>query len=243
MLVWGSYPAVWTSDTPRDELSELVRAYILRDASDRFRIARPDAFRLLLRLAAGQVGDLVAYAEWAALMSVSAPTVRDYVGLLEETHAVVAVRPFVGGKRAELTRAPQVYFIDNGLRNELSGGFLPLSERADGGKLLENWVFGELHKRFPEPGGVRYWRTKGGAEVDFVLEPTAGKLVGLEVKAHRAGGRFKLSRGARSFIDAYRPHEFLLVHRGEAHEVALDDTRVRWIPAAHLPETLDALLL
>ena len=185
-LVVGGYPQAWTTRDPCPILYELVTAFVLRDASDRFRIERPDAFRLLLRLAAGQIGDLVKYAEWAHILGVATSTVSDYAALLEETHVLRLVRPFIGGKRAELTQIPKVFYIDNGLRNAVAGGFGPLDQRIDVGKLMENWVFTELHKRFPEPGAVRYWRTRNGAEVDFVLEPTPGEIIGIEVKSHRA---------------------------------------------------------
>jgi predicted AAA+ superfamily ATPase len=237
MMLLGGYPEAWTSPKPEAVLRELVDAFVLRDASDRFRIARPDAFRLLMSLAARQVGDLVNHSEWAGILGISPPTVAEYVALLEETHIVRSVRPFIGGKRAELTSAPKVFFVDNGLRNMLAGGFEPLERRADVGKLFENWVFSELHKRYPSPGEVRYWRSKGGAEVDFVLEPTPGRLVAIEVKA-QARGRPPLSRSARSFIDAYAPAELLLVHRGEAHTEQVGATLVRWVPAEVLPEAL-----
>src|SRR5690606_12764578 len=116
-----------------------------------------------------QVGDLANLSEWARILGIATTTVAEYVNILEETHIVRRLRPFIGGKRAELTQTPKVYVVDNGLRNALAGGFEPLERRTDTGKLLENWVFSELNKPFPEPGEVRYWRTRSAAEVDFVL--------------------------------------------------------------------------
>ncbi|MEZ4267224.1 MAG: DUF4143 domain-containing protein [Myxococcota bacterium] len=138
--------------------------------------------------------------------------------------------------------AGSVRRADRRTRALLRGGFAPLDARVDVGHLLEGWVFSELHKRFPEPGAVRYWRTKNGAEVDFILEPRPGERVAIEVKASGVGARFNLSRAARSFIEAYQPTDFLLVHRGEAHEALEGSTRVRWLPAELLPEALDAFL-
>ena len=237
MLVWGSYPEAWTSDDPASVLHRLVEAFVVRDASDRFRIARLDAFRLLLELIAGQVGDLLNLSHLAEVLGIATSTVSDYLSLLEETHVTVRVRPFVGGKRAELTSTPKVFFVDNGVRNALRGGFERLGRRGDVGKLLESWVFTELHKRYPRPGDVRYWRTRNGAEVDFVLEPEPGRLIAVEVKAG-ARGRRKLPRSARSFVDAYAPDALLMVHRGEFAEELIGATRVRWVPVEALPEHL-----
>lgn len=239
-LLVGGYPDVWTSQRPEPVLQELLAAFVLRDASDRFRIERPDAFRLLLRLLAGQTGDVASFSEWSRILGIAVSTVSDYVALLEETHLVRRVRPFIGGKRAELTQAPRPYCLDNGLRNLLTGGLTPVDERADLGKLFENWVAAELHKRFPEPGAVRFWRTTGGAEVDFVLEPAPGVVVGIEVKA-RTGGPLRLTRSMHSFLDAYQPHTLLLVHRGEPERQRIGASEVRAVPAELLPEALDEL--
>lgn len=239
-LLVGGYPEVWASQSAEPVLQELLAAFVLRDASDRFRIERPDAFRLLLRLLAGQVGDVASFSEWSRILGIAVSTVSDYVSLLEETHIVRLVRPFIGGKRAELTQAPRFYFLDNGLRNLLVGGLTPVEERADLGKLLENWVASELHKRYPEPGEVRYWRTTGGAEMDFVLEPRQGVLIGIEVKA-RSGSSLKITRSMHSFIEAYQPHRILLVHRGEPERQEVGATEVLAVPAELLPEALDEL--
>jgi len=40
-------------------LAQLVEAFVLRDASDLYRIRRPEAFRKLLSLAASQIGNMV----------------------------------------------------------------------------------------------------------------------------------------------------------------------------------------
>lgn len=238
MLVLGSYPGVWTAADPVDELRELVEAFVMRDASDRFRIERPDAFRRLMHIVAGQVGDLVNLSEWATIVGLAGTTVASYLALLEETHVLKTIRPFVGGRRAELTSVPKVYYLDNGLRNVLVDGFGELEYRADRGKLLESWVFTELHKRWPGAGDVRYWRSKNGAEVDFILEPSPGRLIAIEVKA---SARPRLSRGARSFVAAYSPTDLLLVCRGEPGEDRLGNTTVRITPAERLPEVLASI--
>ncbi len=240
MMITGSYPGVWTSATPERELSQLLTAYVLRDASDRFRIGRPDAFRKLLVLVARQVGDLINYSEWSRILGIAGTTVAEYIGLLEETHILATVRPFIGGKRAEVTSTPKVYLLDNGLRNALAGGFAALDQRVDVGKLFENWVFSELHKRFPAPGQIRFWRTRGGAEVDFIVEPRPGHLVAIEAKASSTTPR--LTRSLRSFVAAYSVDRMLMVHRGERVDLATDTLTVEVLPAADLPTVLDGLI-
>ncbi len=236
--IFGSYPSVFASARPRDEIAGLVEALVVRDASDRFRVQHTAAFRKLLELAATQVGNLLNASEWASLVGVSNDTVADHVRLLEETHVLRLVRPFVGGKRAEVTSARKVYFLDNGVRNQLFGGFGPLSDRADRGALIENLAFAELAKSTnPLLDNLAFWRSKSGAEVDFIVQ-RRGRLLAVEVKAGDARGQ--ISRSARSFIEAYTPEFFLIVGSEPYPTVTLGSTEVRYLSLAELSPVVEA---
>ncbi len=241
MLVEGSYPEVWLGSEPDRLLSELVEGVVVRNASDLFRIDHPEAFRRLLRLMASQIGSSVNVAEWASICGVSARTVQRYASILEEAHVVALMRPFVSGKRAEITGAPKVFFHDNGIRNAILGRLAPLDRRDDLGALWENWVFSEIAKAVhPLLDSVGHWRTRSGAEVDFVVR-AGGRLVAIEVKAG-AAGKPRLSRGARSFIAAVHPDRFLLAHNGPRHEADVDGCPVIWTDPPEVISMLRALI-
>lgn len=229
--VFGSYPEVtMTGDEARKEalLSNLVEALILHDASDVFAIRRVDAFRRLLGLLAGQVGDLVNMSELASACGVDVGSISSYLEILEEAHVIHQIRPFAGGRRRELLSVPKVHFIDNGIRNQLIHNFSThLDTRGDKSKLLENWVFSELAKALPLQGGIRYWRSKGGAEVDFVVE-LGPSLLGIEVKVGPLK-RQTINRSIRSFIEAYKPEQFVIVNMENSKETQIGQTRVSFM--------------
>jgi hypothetical protein len=206
---------------------DLVEAIILRDASDLFRIGRPDAFRRLLRLAAEQTGNLVNLSEWASILGVSRDTIASYLEILEAGHVVAMLPPYAGGRRSELTRTPKAYFVDNGIRNHLVHSFRSPSERVDSGRTVENWVFGELRKTLPLGMDIHFWRSTSKAEVDFVVDTGSG-VVGLEVKAGTPG-RPSMRRSARSFIQAYQPKHFLIVSTRRFDRQRIGATEVSWI--------------
>jgi predicted AAA+ superfamily ATPase len=239
-LVYGGYPEVWLSDSPETLLTDLVEAIILRDASDLYRIGRPDAFRRLLRLAAGQAGSLVNFSEWASILGVSRDTVASYIEILQAAHVVVRVPPYAGGRRSELTKAPKIFFIDSGIRNQLVHSFRLPADRVDAGATVENWVFGELRKSLPLEMDVHFWRSTSGAEVDFVVD-THQSIVGLEAKAG-ISGRPSITRSARSFIEAYRPHHFLIVSASAFDPVRIGETEVRWITLEDVASTTRQLV-
>ncbi len=213
-LFFGSYPAVYLCREEQQKkmlLSDLVEALILRDASDLFRIRHVAAFRKLLTLLAGQIGNLLNVSELASLCNVDAGTVNTYIEILEESHIVRKVSPYAGGKRREITTAPKVFFIDNGIRNQLLNDFSEdLQLRTDKGRLFENWAFSEIFKALSFQDEIRFWRSKSGAEVDFVIEH-AGRIYGLEVKASLLK-QPAVSRSAWSFIEAYAPDRFAVLN-------------------------------
>lgn len=231
-FAFGGYPAVWLSEQPDLLLADLVEAVILRDASDLFRIGRPDAFRKLLHLLATQVGSLVNLTEWAAILGISRDTVAAYLEILESGHVAATLPPFAGGRRAELTSRPKIYLVDNGIRNRLVHDFKPLHERGDAGPALESWVFSELWKALPDGATLHFWRSTSGAEVDFVVH-RAPVTVAIEVKAARLT-RPRFPRAARSFVEAYRPKALFIVQSGLTHRRSEADTEVRWLPAREL---------
>ncbi len=240
-MVLGGYPGVWLHERPLDELRELVESFVLRDASDRFRIERPEAFRRVLQLAAGQCGQMANLSEWAGLCGIAASTVSDYLSILEETWVVAQVPPFAEGRRREITHARRIHFYDTGLRNILLAATdADLERRADRGALLETFVFGEIQKALPLDAVVLYWRAKGGAEVDFVVR-RGERLVAVEVKWRDPG---RPSRSLKSFADAYRPHR-ALVACGSAEarrEEDLSGVQVSYVPAEDVAsEILEAL--
>jgi predicted AAA+ superfamily ATPase len=238
-LAYGGYPEVWLGDAPEVLLTDLVEAIILRDATDLFRIGRPDAFRRLLRLAAGQVGNLVNLSEWASILGVSRDTVASYLEILEAGHVIALVRPYAGGRRSELTKTPKIFFIDNGIRNHLAHDFRPPPDRVDAGPTVENWVFGELRKSLPLGMDIHFWRSTSRAEVDFVVD-TGSAVVGLEVKA-RTSGRPSIPRSARSFIDAYQPTHFLMVGTSRFDPEHIGATQVLWIALDEIAPTIRLL--
>ncbi|MCP4601386.1 MAG: ATP-binding protein [Proteobacteria bacterium] len=237
MLIYGSYPEVWLSDTPEVILSELLESVVMRDASDLFRIDNPEAFRRLVRLMAGQVANLVNLAEWASICGISAKTVSRYIGVLEETQIVTMLRPWISGKRAELTSAPKLFFVDNGVRNAALARYYTLDKRDDIGVLFENCVLTEIIKSVrPILDTVGFWRTRSGAEVDFVIE-TGGKTIAVEAKAG-APSRLRLTRSAQSFITAVKPDLFITVHQGESIEREFKGCKTLWINPSELPDLL-----
>ena len=240
-LIFGSYPAIYLAESDDEKkhlLSDLVEALILRDASDMYRIKRVDAFRKLLALLAGQIGQLINISELASICNVDVGTINSYIEILDESHIIKKIIPFAAGKRREIIKNPKVYFIDNGIRNQLIQNFEKSWDlRVDKGQLFENWAFSELLKRLPIQSNLKFWRSKSGAEVDAVIEH-AGKLFALEIKATTLK-RPTITRSLQSFIDAYQPEKTAVLNMYLETTRDFEKTKVRFLTPESLSLWID----
>ncbi|MBA7559905.1 hypothetical protein ES708_01523 [subsurface metagenome] len=99
---------------------------------------------------------------------------------------------------------PKLYFMDTGVRNIIVNDLNPLEGRRDSSSLVENSVFLMFLTMNALLEEIYYWRTKAGAEMDFILKGEGENLRGYEVK-YRPFKKAKITRSTRSFINEYSP--------------------------------------
>lgn len=235
-LIYGSYPQVVKVGNKEITLNQIYNRYIQKDIIEVLRLNRPDILEKLITLIAHGSGQLVNYQQLASDCNISAPTVQNYLSVLEKTYVLHKVRPFVGNKRTEITSNPKYYFIDNGFRNQALRNFNTLNLRGDLGLLAEGLVFQELIKYRTQnflDFDIFFWRTKAQAEVDFVLFWNKERLIPIEVK-YRAMKKPVISRGYRSFLEAYQPKVGVMFTKDLFDEVQVGSTKVYFIPLTHL---------
>ncbi len=197
----------------------------------------------LIRLIAHSSGQLVNYNQLAIDCQVSIPTIQHYCAILENTYTISRLKPYVGNKRKEIVSNPIYYFIDNGFRNQALDQFSDLNTRRDSGLLIQSAVFQELLKYRAQSFScfdIYYWRTYGGAEVDFVLYFNENKVIPIEVK-YRNIQRATVTRSLRSFIEAYSPKKAIMITKNYIARIKVDDCTVHFIPFEHLLELASLL--
>lgn len=211
-LIYGGYPNVVLAKTPRLKkkiLEDLYETMLLKDVSRIFSISDIDSLERLARYLAVNIGNPVSYDSISRDLGISFPTLKKYIDALEKSYLILRIRPYFSNKTKELTKQPKVYFLDTGMRNRISGGFPHTPE----GRVFENYVLTELVKAGMKP---KYWRTKAGAEVDFVIE-LENELIPIEVKLRASPP--KIERSLRSFINAYQASKAFVVHYEGKEEV------------------------
>jgi len=179
-LLRGGLPSFFTSATlPEREYQEWLDAYWARDIQELFRLERQHAFKRLVELLMIQSGGIFEATSFARECEISRTTVSNYVAVLEATFVVHLIRPFAGSARAEIVSAPKVYGFDTGFICH-EKGWTSL-RRDDLGPLWEHLVLNELQAHVGRDA-IRYWRTKHGTEVDFVIARRGKPPVAIECK-------------------------------------------------------------
>lgn len=236
LLTYGSYPQIIASSMKELLLGQLYQDYVSKDIIETLKLGQTDVFLKLLSLVAHSSGQLVNYSQLAADCQVSASMIKHYLAIAQQTYVIAELTPFVGNKRAELTSNPIFYFIDNGFRNYALRNFSDPSSRADLGLLVESLVFQETYKYISQRFlnySIHYWRTKSGAEVDFVIRRNDESILPIEVKYRNTIGP-QISRGYRSFLQAYQPKNAIVITKNLIAKELIENVTVHFIPLEKL---------
>jgi uncharacterized protein len=181
----GGYPEAWRRESPqrrRRFFEGYIADLLSRDVKQVADIEKAGDMRRLVALLAAQTGGLLSVNRLAGELSISAPTVRSYIDILETVYLVRVIPAWSANVTSRAVATPKVIFVDSGLVHHLAG----VTTDASLGGQLENFVLGELARQLTwsrTPARLFHYRDRDQYEVDAVLEDNAGRIVGIEVKA------------------------------------------------------------
>lgn len=193
-LAQGTLPGIWTEPNA-SERAQTLRSYAdtyLREEVQAEALVRDiGGYARLLDLVAAASGRILNIAALCREAGIGHQTARRYVEILEDTLVAFRVPAWSGSDRASLVAHPKLFLFDCGVRNALLRRPLDRPLPDERGLLLEHLVAYELHRRlgtiWPE-ARLFHFRTRGGAEVDLVLE-VGRDLWAIEVKSSRTPTR------------------------------------------------------
>lgn len=234
VLLQGAYPPVHDRKLrPQRWYSSYTATYIDRDVRQLSAVHDLDTFHRFMRLAAGNVGQLLNTSRLGGDCGVDHKTVRRWLSILQASYVAHLLPPFYRNFRKRVVKTPKIYFYDTGLVCHLLGISEPeqLDTHPLRGAIFENWVFTELAKKYANralTGGLYFWRTHGGQEVDFIAEHN-GVVTGIEVKAGmtpRPALAGSLLNTMQYWPEAQR--KSVLVHGGDSRFVSSDCLFLPW---------------
>jgi len=144
----------------------LKRAYediLYRDIVARYDIKQVKALRELGLYLLSNIGGLFSYNNLKNVLGVgSMNTIKSYAGFLENSFLIFLVNRFSYSLKQQFVANKKIYCIDNGLAESVAFQF-----SKNKGKFLENLVFLEIKRKFPE---VYYYKTANNLEADFLVK-------------------------------------------------------------------------
>jgi len=206
----GLLPRHYQAARPQGLMEAYVGDYLKEEISAEALTRNIPAFSRFLESAAFSNGEIANYQNIAAECGVSAPTVKQYFQILEDTLIARLVPSFQKRPKRRVIQAPRFYFFDLGLANFLlkRGQILPRSEAF--GKAFEHFIYQELAAHSPYSGlhyPISYWRTASQLEVDFVL---GDHQVAIEVKGTEQAASHH-GRGLKAFGEEYKTKHSIIV--------------------------------
>jgi len=231
-VIFGGYPAVVLEKNIEKKkvlLNEIHSSYVRKDIGQLFSIENVSRFNDLVKFLSLQAGSLLNYNNLCSNLRTTYITLEKYLFILQNTFIIKLVRPWYTNKNKELVKMPKVYFYDSGLRNLIIKNFQNLDLRVDTGFLVENYFFSSTNSIIRSYENIKFWRTKSGNEVDFIVESDTG-IIPIEVKFQNAKVN-SLPSGLNSFILNYKPKIVLVVTKNNFNTFVKNGTKVFFVPA------------
>lgn len=145
----------------KDILTMLINDILYRDIIVRYGIRDDMALKQLLLFLSANIGNLISATKLKQSINIkSTTTVQEYLSHLEQSYLIALVPKFSYSYKSQLVNPRKVYFIDNGLQQEIKP-----SLTDDWGRKLENAVFWALRQKSQEI----YYYNENNKECDFIF--------------------------------------------------------------------------
>lgn len=206
----GLLPRHYLTRNPRKLLSGYVGNYLRDEIMAEAKIRNISSFSRFLEIAALTNGEMVNYTNIASDCGISAPTVKEYFQILEDTMIGRYLPSFQKKPKRRVILSPKFYLFDVGVANYLvKRGMIEFGSESFG-KAFEHFIYQEIvaHAHYSDLNySVCYWRTASQIEVDFIL---GDHEVAIEVKSTNEAKVRHLS-GLKSFGEEYSTKKQILV--------------------------------
>lgn len=204
----GGYPeaAARNSESRRRAwFGSYITTILQRDVRDIANIDGLTAMPRLLAMLATRSSSLVNYSELSRSTGLPQSTLKRYMALFETLFLIEHLPAWYSNLGKRLVKTAKLVMNDTGLLTTLLAVDAARLENTPlCGAVIENFVIMELKKQISwsdtRPAMLHY-RTQTGQEVDVVLEDTAGRIVGIEIKSAKSVGGQDF-RGLRSLAEA-----------------------------------------
>lgn len=175
-LLWeGFYPRIHDKHLDSYKWYEnYLVTYVERDVRSLLQVKNLRTFENFLKMCASQSAQLMNYSNLANGLGVSAPTIREWISLLETSGLIFILPSFFENFSKRIVKTPKIFFADVGLLCHLLSirNIEQLKSHPLLGSIFETFVISECFKRFYNIGEtppLYFWRDQSGQEIDLLI--------------------------------------------------------------------------
>lgn len=231
--MFGGYPEFLSRKDPQDRkdwLSNYHQTYLETDLRQLVELRKTASFEVFEKMFAQRVGNLMNISELGRDCTLSADTIRRFIGYYRQLFISWQARPFHANPGKRMMKMSKYYFYDTGLLRSVRSDFSPGS-----GQFFENTVLAEVKKILSfQPGEQKLYfsRTATGVEVDAFCSSFNGKVsLFMEIKQAEKT-RKQDARHLKKYLSWTANGLGLLIHNGTGVEQL--DNKIWAVPAGWL---------
>ncbi|OPZ27197.1 MAG: hypothetical protein BWZ00_01508 [Bacteroidetes bacterium ADurb.BinA174] len=179
----GMLPRHYLVENPINRLHAYVGDYLQQEIKAEALTRNLNTFTRFMEVAALSNGEILNYNNIASECGVSAPTVKEYFSILEETLIGYTIPAFTRNVKRRVIQSPKFYYFDVGVANFLLKRATLTPGSPEFGHAFEHFILQEIIAYigyFRPLQNLSYWRTSSGYEVDAII---GNAKVAIEIKS------------------------------------------------------------
>lgn len=206
-------------------LKRVYEDILYRDIVARYGIKQVKPLRELGLYLLSNIGGTFSYNNLKKILGVgSMNTIKSYADYLENSYLIFLTTKFSYSLKDQFVALKKIYCIDNGLVESVAFQF-----SKNKGKFLENLVFLELRRKFPE---VYYYKTANNLEVDFLVKSARQvvKLIQVADNLHNDKTRQREINSLLKAMDELKLKTGLILTDDDEEELKISGKNITVIP-------------
>lgn len=206
----GMLPRHYLVENATKRLQTYVGDYLQQEIKAEALTRNLNTFSRFMEVAALSNGEIVNYNNIASECGVSAPTVKEYFSILEETLVGYMIPAFTKNVKRRVIQSPKFYYFDVGIANFLLKRGALKQGSPEFGHAFEHFVMQEIIAYigyFRPQFNLSYWRTTSGYEVDAII---GNANVAIEIKSSEEVQSHH-TKGLKAFSDEFPRARLIMV--------------------------------
>lgn len=156
-------------DAKLNIIQNIVETYLIKDIKALIKEENIRSFNNLLFILADKQANVLPTSNLSRELGVSEPTVSKYLEILNQTYVLGTISSFSRNLANELKKSKKYFIYDVGVSNMLLKNYSDYESRKDKGIIGESFVYNNLVRQLKPNMDIKFWRTKQGDEVDFII--------------------------------------------------------------------------